>query len=82
MAGLDPGQFGIRRRADIGVFLLVGGVAGIVDAWIDYAPHGDPFTLGTLFGVAAVGAKKLVLDPILERLWPNLADKDRKDHSA
>lgn len=61
MASFDPKAFGIDSKADIGLFLFVGGLAGVVDAVFDFA-RSDPLTVGAMFGIAAVGARKMLLD--------------------
>ena len=61
MASFDPKALGIDSKADTGLFLFVGGLGGAVDGVFNFAAS-DPLTVGTMFGIAAVGAKKMVLD--------------------
>ena len=60
MAGFDPKAYGIDSRADVGLFLFLGGLVGFVEAIVNFA-QSDPLTVSAMFGVAAVSAKKLLL---------------------
>ncbi len=60
MAGFDPKAYGIDSRTDVGLFLFLRGLVGFIDAIINFA-QSDPLTVGAMFGVAAVGAKKMLL---------------------
>ena len=60
MAGFDPREYGIDSRLDTGLFLFVGGLAGVAEAIFGFA-ESNPITLGAMAGVVAVGARRLLV---------------------
>jgi len=58
MAGFDPKAYGIDSRLDTGLFLFVGGLAGMAEAVFGFADS-NPLTLGAMARGVAVGARRL-----------------------
>jgi hypothetical protein len=71
---LDPKALGATSSLDVGIFLLAGGVGGIVDAITNVAGFADPVPFGGLCGAGALGLKNIIY------AWIRPAAPRRDDH--
>ena len=57
---LDPKALGAKTSLDFGVFLLAGGIGGILDAILNIADFADPIVFGGMCGAGALGLKNVL----------------------